>query len=424
MKWNFDLSSKIISAQIDNIFENWYFPIHLHRSDSSIKETMDMPYEFLGPRKIIFGENSIELIPNEMRSLKKENPLIVTDRGIAEAGILDRLLSQFDNARIQYKVFSEVEPDPEIAIMERGKKIFHKGKHDLIVALGGGSSIDTGKVISVLATNKGRVKDYTGIGAVFKKEPIPMIAVPTTAGTGSEVTSIAVVTDKDNKVKLGMKGPQLLPTFAVLDPTLLKSLPPKMIAYTGIDAFSHALESFLSIRSNLITQQLSLAAVKLIYHSLIPFKENPRDVEPASKMLYGSCLAGIAFTNGGLGAVHALAHSIGSHYHLPHGLACALFLPRVLRENKDAALDKYEILFEMLGYQKNGLSKENCADRLIEAVDELIRRLDIPTRLGLMGIKYEVLPGMVSDALKDPPLLGNPKKLDQDRIKWLLESVR
>jgi alcohol dehydrogenase class IV len=389
-----------------------------------VKEAIDMPYEFLGPRKIIMGENSIDLIPNEIRRLKKDNPLIVTDRGIVEAGILNRLLSIFDDAKIKYKVFSEVEPDPEIAIMERGGKIFLEGNHDMIIALGGGSSIDTGKVISVLATNEGSVKDYTVIGAVFKNDPVPIIAIPTTAGTGSEVTYIAVVTDKDNKIKLGMKGPQLLPMIAVLDPTLLKSLPPKMVAYTGIDAFTHALESFLSIRSNLITQQLSLAAVKLIYHSLVPFKENPKDIDLASKMLYGSCLAGIAFTNGGLGAVHALAHTIGSHYHLPHGLACALFLSRVLRENRDAVLDKYEILFGTLGYHKEGLSKENCADKFIEAVDELIEKLEIPTHLKSIGIQHKVLPEMVTDALKDPPLLANPKKFDMDRIKWLLDSVR
>jgi alcohol dehydrogenase class IV len=424
MGWYFYLSSKFVSAQLTAFLKSGIFSIRLHWSDSPIKETMDMPYEFLGPKKIIFGENSIDLIPNEMRSLKKENPLIVTDRGISEAGILDRLLSILDGAKIESKVFSEVEPDPEISIMERGEKIFQEGHHDLIIALGGGSPIDTGKVISILATNKGGVRDFIGIGAVFKNDPIPMIAIPTTAGTGSEVTSVAVVTDGENKAKLGLKGPQLLPVIAVLDPTLLKSLPPKMIAYTGIDAFSHALESFLSIRSNLITQQLSLAAVKLIYHSLIPFKENPRDVENASKMLYGSCLAGMAFTNGGLGAVHALAHTIGSHYHLPHGLACALFLSKVLRENQDVVLDRYGILFETFGYRKNGLSKNDCADRMIEAVDEFIRRLGISTRLEPMGIKYEVLPEMVSDALKDPPLLANPKKFDQDKIKWLLESVR
>lgn len=284
-----------------------------------------MPYEFLGPRKTILGENSIDSIPNEMRRLKKENPLIVTDKGIVEAGILNRLQSTLDGAKIKYKVFAEVEPDPEIAIMERGKEIFHHGNHDLIIALGGGSSIDTGRVISVLATNEGRVKDYVRIGAVFKNDPVPIIAIPTTAAMGSEVTSIAVVTDKENKTKLGMKGPQLLPAVAVLDPTLLKSLPPKMIVYTGIDAFTHALESFLSIRSNLMTQSLSGAAVQLIYHSLVPFKENPGDIELASKMLYASCLAGIAFTNGGLGAVHAFAYTIGGHYHLPHGLAYGVF---------------------------------------------------------------------------------------------------
>jgi alcohol dehydrogenase class IV len=388
------------------------------------KEGIDVTYEFLGPRKIITGENSIDLISNEIRSLKKENPLIVTDYGIAKACILNRLLSIFDDVKIKYEVFSEVESDPEIEIMERGKKAFCEGNHDIVIALGGGSSIDTAKVISVLSTNEGSVKDYTVIGAVFKNDPVPIIAIPTTAGTGSEVTSVAVVTDKDNKIKLGMKNTQLLPAIAILDPTLLGSLPPKMIAYTGVDAFSHAVESFISIRSSLMTQQLSLAAAKLIYHSLIPFKENPKDIELASKMLCGSCLAGMAFTNGGLGAVHALAHSIGSHYHLPHGLICALFLSRVLGENRDAVLDKYEILFETLGYDKKGLSKENCADKLIESVDEFIKKLEIPTHLKSMGIKHEVLPEMVRDTLQAPLMLSNPKKFDRDKIKWLLESVR
>lgn len=383
-----------------------------------------MLYEFLGPRKIIAGENSIDSILNEMKGLKKDNPLIVTDKGIVEAGILSRLLSIFDNAKIKYKVFSEVEPDPEIAIMERGRKICQKGNHDILIALGGGSSIDTAKAISVLATNEGTVKDYTGFGAVFKNDPLPVIAIPTTAGTGSEVTVIAVVTDKENKVKLGMKGAQLLPVAAILDPALLTSLPAKLIASTGFDAFTHALESFMSIRSSIMTQELSLAAAKLIYRSLIPFKENPNNTDLASKMLYGSCLAGLAFSNGGVGAIHALAHSIGSHYHVSHGLACGLFLTGVLRENMEVALDKYETFFEALGYNRNGLSRKECAEKLIEILGEFLRKLELPTSLAAMGIKHEVLPEMIAAVLKDPPLLANPKKYDEGTIRRLLESVR
>jgi alcohol dehydrogenase class IV len=268
------------------------------------------------------------------------------------------------------------------------------------------------------------VKDFFGPGASIKNDPIPVIAIPTTAGTGSEVTTVAVVTDKVNKVKLGMKGLRLLPAVAVLDPTLLRSLPPELIACTGLDAFTHALESFTSTRSHLMTQQFSLAAVKLIYHSLVPFKENPDDMECASRMLYGSCLAGIAFTNGGLGAVHALAHTIGSHYHVPHGLACALFLSRVLRENRDAVLEKYEILSDTLGFREKGSSREECADKFIKAVDELMKKLGLPSHLKSLGIEYHVLPEMVIDALKDPPMLANPRKFDADTTRRLLESVR
>jgi alcohol dehydrogenase class IV len=383
-----------------------------------------MPQEFLAPRRIITGENSIDSLPNEIKGLKKNNPLVVTDAGIVEAGILSRLVSPLDDAKISYKVFSEVEPDPEIAIIERGRKMCREGSHDIIIALGGGSSIDAAKAISVLATNEGGAKDYIGIGAVYKNDPLLVIAIPTTAGTGSEVTSVAVLTDKANQVKLGMKGAQLVPVMAILDPTLLTSLPPKLIASTGLDAFTHALESFMSIRSTFLTQPLSLAAAKMIYHALIPFKENPKNVELASKMLYGSCLAGIAFGNGGVGAMHALAHSIGSHYHVAHGVACGLFIPGVLRENMDATLDKYGEFLEALGYEAKNLSGKECAEKLIEVLGEFILKLELPTSLTSMGIKHEVLPEMITAILKDPPMMANPKKYDEETVRRLLESVR
>jgi len=382
-----------------------------------------MVYEFLGPRKIVAGENSITSAPNEVRSLKGMKPLIVTDAGIANTGLLRRLTSLLDEEKIRYGIFSEVEPDPGFAIVEKGKRVFMEGQYDLLIALGGGSSIDTAKMISFLATNEGTVRDYMGI-VVFKNDPISVIAIPTTAGTGSEVTHTAVVTDVDQKRKLLIKGTQLIPKTAILDPTLLSSLPPEMIAYTGMDAFIHAVESFLSLRSNLMTQQFSLSAVRLIYPSLLPFKENPKNTDLASKMLHGSCLAGIAFTNAALGAVHALAHPIGSHYHLPHGFTCALFLCQVLKENKDAVLEKYGFLLETLGISSQGLSAERCTEKLIEAVDAFMKRLEIPVSLSALGIKHEVQPMMIEDAMKSPGLMANPKKFDRDKIVELLEGVR
>ena len=381
-----------------------------------------MVYEFLGPRKIIAGENSIASVPNEVRSLKGMKPLVVTDPGVAKAGLLERLTSLLDGEKIRYGVFSEVEEDPGIAVVEKGKKAFIEGQHDLLIALGGGSSIDTAKVISCLATNEGTVKDYLGV-VVFKNDPVPIIAIPTTAGTGSEVTYNAIVTDKEAKLKLFTKSFQMIPKAAILDPTLLISLPPKVIANTGMDAFTHAVECFFSQRGNTITQQLSLSAVRLIYASLIPFIENPKDTELASKMLHGSCFAGMAFAHGGLGAVHALSHPIGSHYHVPHGLACALFLCRVLKENKEAALEKYGDLLEMLGISRQGMSAERCADKLIEAVDDFMKRAGIPRSLSALGIKHEVQPLMIEDAMKNPGLITNPKKFDRDKIVELFKSV-
>ncbi|HME45412.1 MAG TPA: iron-containing alcohol dehydrogenase [Syntrophorhabdales bacterium] len=383
-----------------------------------------MPYEFLVPKKMVMGENAIESVPAEINGFKKTNPLVVTDAGVAEAGILNRLLSALDAGRIRHTVFSGVEPDPEIAIIEKGNKVCREGNHDIIIALGGGSSIDAAKAISVLATNEGGAKDYVGIGAVYKNDPLLVIAIPTTAGTGSEVTSVAVLTDKANQVKLGMKGPQLVPAMAILDPTLLTSLPPRLIAATGLDAFTHALESFMSIRSNAFTQSFSLSAAKMVYHSLIPFKENPKNIDLASKMLYGSCLAGIAFGNGGVGAMHALAHAIGSHYHVAHGLACGLVMAAVLRENMDASLEKYGTFLEGLGYNTTGLSGQECAERLIAVLTEFIKKLELPTSLTPMGIRLEVPPEMVAAILKDPPMMANPKKYDEATVRRLLESIR
>ena len=382
-----------------------------------------MGYEFLGPRKIVGGENSITSVPNEVRSLKGMKPLIVTDPGIAEAGLLKRLTSLLDDEKIPYGIFSEVEPDPGFAIVEKGRRVFVEGQYDILIALGGGSSIDAAKIISGLATNEGTVKDYLGT-VVFKNDPVSVIAIPTTAGTGSEVTQTAMVTDQDQKLKLSIRSPQLFPKTAILDPTLLHSLSPQAIAYTGMDAFTHAVESFLSLRSNLITQQLSLSAVRFIYPSLIPFKENPKNTDLAFKMLHGSCLAGIAFTNGGLGAVHALAYPIGSYYHIPHGLACALFLGRVLRENKDAALEKYGVLLEALGITPQGLSAERNAEKLIEAVDAFMKKAEIPTSLSALGIKHEVQPMMIEDAMKSIAWRAIPKKFDRDKVIELLKSVR
>lgn len=382
-----------------------------------------MAYEFLGPRKIVAGDDALNSLPNEVRSLRGARPLIVTDAGIAKSGLLARLTSVMDKENMTYRVFSGVKPDPDTAVVEEGRTVFVEGDHDLLVAFGGGSSIDAAKVISFLATNEGGVKNYVGMPA-FKNDPVAVIAIPTTAGTGSEVTQIAIVTDKEQKLKLPVRSPQLFPKTALLDPSLLAALPSDVIAYTGMDAFSHALESFLSVRSNIITQQLSASAIRLIYPSLVPFKDNPADKELASRMLHGSCLAGIAFTNGGLGAVHALAHPIGSHYHLPHGLTCALFLRQVLDENREAASNKYSLLLETLGISSAGLSSEACADKFIAAVDEFMERLGIPKSLGAMGIHHEVQPMMIEDAMKSPALMANPKKLDRDEVEALLWSAR
>ena len=214
-----------------------------------------MAYEFLGPRKIVAGE-PLASVPAEVRSLKGTRPLIVTDSRNREKRPLRATDVGAGRVKMAHGIFSEVEPDPDIAVAEKGKRAFVEGHYDLLIAFGGGSSIDAAKAVSFLARNDGGVKDYVGM-AVFKNDPVPVVAIPTTAGTGSEVSQIAIVTDKDQKLKLPIRSPHLFPKTAILDATLLTSLPPDVIAYTGMDAFSHAVESFFSTPSNLLTEQFS-----------------------------------------------------------------------------------------------------------------------------------------------------------------------
>jgi len=173
-----------------------------------------------------------------------------------------------------------------------------------------------------------------------------------------------------------------------------------------------------------MTRELSLAAARLIFHALIPFRDNPKDTDLGLKMLNGSCLAGIAFGNGGVGAMHALAHTIGSYYHVPHGIACGLFLTRVLRENMDAALDRYGVFLAVLGYDTKGLSQSACAGKLIQVIDEFMYKLEIPATLASMGFKLTILPEMIAAVMKDPPMMANPKKYDEETVRRLLESAR
>ena len=377
-------------------------------------------YQVWNPGRLVFGPGALAEITKEFTP--RDRPLIVTDQGISRAGILDQVTSLFEKAGTRYELFDQVEADPPIEVVERAAALYRERGCSSLVGLGGGSSIDTAKAVAVRAGDDGTLKEYASGRPI--QGPLPRIyAIPTTAGTGSEVSSVAVVSDLQGGVKLGIKSPLLVPQVALLDPLLLATVPSGVASETGADALSHAIESFLSVNSNAITEAQALSAMRMITSNLERFSADPRELEAAGQMLLGSCLAGLSFANAGLGLVHGLAHSVGAYFHIPHGLSCALYLAPVMEFNAPACADKFVSMAEALGVDVRGLSPEEAAAGAVGAVRSLFERLHIPKTFSEMGIAFQLHPKMVDDAHSAPVTRGNPRKAEPAQIEELFLSV-
>ncbi|MCG8687452.1 MAG: iron-containing alcohol dehydrogenase, partial [Desulfobacterales bacterium] len=290
------------------------------------------PFEFLCTSKIIFEAGGAQKLGEKLKAQGWNNAFITADKGIVESGLVDKIVAPFDQEGVNYTVFSDFEANPSVEAIENGSKVFKESKCDVLIGIGGGSSMDTAKGIAILATNPGPLQDYEGPEKIPNPVP-PIVAVPTTAGTGAEVTATTVLSDHARKYKLSIRSGHLIPVIAVLDPSLLSSLPPKMIAATGMDALVHAIEAYISVMASPITEHLSLGAIKTISENLRLFYANPENNEAAGNMLLASTMAGIAFANARVGCVHALAHSLGGFYNMPHGLACSTLLAPSIEYN-------------------------------------------------------------------------------------------
>jgi alcohol dehydrogenase len=325
------------------------------------------------PTAIIFRAGALselgEVVQDKLRSAR---PLLVTDRGVVRAGIAEKVLSQLP----AIPTFDDVEQNPRHTTVDRGGEIARKLKPNLIIGLGGGSVLDAAKAIALLATNPGRIEDYEG-REKNKSAPLPVLAVPTTCGTGSEVTWVAVITHTGRRFKMSIKGPLMYPAVALVDPDLLTTLPSHLVASTGLDALTHAVEAFTVKPASFITDMLALEALRLIFRYLPgAYSDIKKNAEAREGLMKGSVLAGMAFGNSDVGAVHCLAESIGSLYDTPHGVANAVFLPFVMEFNLEVAKDKYAAIAAVAGLEAK--TKEDAAGRLIEKIKELSRDLSIP----------------------------------------------
>lgn len=389
-------------------------------------------WEYFSTQNIIFGNGAINQINNVLHRYKAKNVLIVTDQGLVQAGILDTILDAINKDEFNIEIYDQAIPEvPLPSVIEAYEFAKEKNATDVIIGIGGGSSIDLAKVIALLVKYGGHPRDY------FKEESVPgpiapLIAIPTTAGTGSEVTQVAVVNDVEKYLKVGISDNYLRPAVALLDPKLTVSLPPYVTACSGIDALSHAIESFTAIEyKNLnaegkvsfqgsfpITDALALKAIELIADNLVLAVQQGSNLEARTNMMLGSLLAGMAFSNAGTALAHALAYPIGGKVNSPHGEVTGLLLPYAMRYNSEVAKEKMEQISNVL---KNRYGKD---EHPADIVEQMLKDIGLPTKLSQIGIKEEDLEEIAEKSLTIERLIrNNPRVPNKDSLVELLRAA-
>jgi len=378
---------------------------------------------FLSPNKVILGKGTVQQIGAEVKALGGKNPLIVTDEGVAKAGLVAQIENALTAAGLKYGIFDKVEPEPAARIVDAGSAVARKGKHDVIIGFGGGSSLDVAKGVSLCAAHGGKVLDYVGIDMVPGRG-LPKILVPTTAGTGSEVTRVFVVTDETDNTKKVVYSSYVLSEVGLLDPMLTLTMPPSVTAATGFDALVHAIESYVSVNTTPFAEILALEAVSLIAHNLPIACAKGSNVQARYNMLLAATLAGMAFTSGGLGAVHGLSYPLGTEYHMSHGKSNAIMLPHIMKFNITGNMEKYARIAEAMGECITGLSPYEAAKKAVEAVKQLLNIVNIPFRLSEYGISKKDVKKLVEGGMKQARLfVPNPKDPSEKDVQGIYEDA-
>lgn len=388
-------------------------------------------YEFFCPVKVIAGHAALEHIPYELTMLSASRPLLVTDKGVRGAGLVDHVVGAFAESNIDIvEIFDDVPPDSSTYVVKDVARIYRENQCDSIIAVGGGSVIDTSKAANILVSENGDdLSGFAGI-SVLTRPLKPFFVVPTTAGTGSEVTLVAVISDPDQGVKLPFSSYFLLPNAAVLDPRMTLTLPPHITAMTAMDAMTHAVEAFCGLAKNPISDAYATGAIKKISENLLPVLDEPENAERRLELAQASTMAGIAFSNSMVGLVHALGHSLGALCHLPHGLCMNLFMPYVLEYNLAEHSDTIgELLLYLAGpdeYARTPSAQRGA--RAIEVIralrDELYRRCQLPRTLSETGkVRQDQLEKLAEMALDDGAVLLNPTEVDYDDALKVLQRA-
>jgi alcohol dehydrogenase len=383
-------------------------------------------FQFDAPNTILHGAGALNQLPQLIAALGAERVLIVTDPGIAALGVVDRVVGLLDGAGIEHVVFDEVQPDPTVDNVNAGVEVLESFRADCVVGLGGGSPLDAAKVIAIRSTNPEPLSAFAGLHRI-KNMGLPVIAVPTTAGTGSEATKVAVITDTLRNVKMMMLSRPLMPTAAIVDYELSSSMPAGLTAAVGVDTLTHGIEAYVSAKANALTAPLALECVRLCAQHLVTAWREPHAPEARAGMALAATLGGMAFSNSSVCLVHGMSRPLGAVFHLPHGLSNAILLPTVTRFSWEAAAGRYADIARVVRCATLDLPDERACENLVEWLEDLNRVLCLPRLSQCPGVEranFDAnLEKMSDDALASGSPMNNPRVPTREQISSLYSEV-
>ncbi len=372
--------------------------------------------------EVIFGVGALREAGPVARRMGGRRPLLVSDPGVMAAGWVERALPSLADAGLCCHVWHDLTPNPKDVEVGAAFEAYTAAGCDVLLAIGGGSCIDAAKGIAILSGNGGRILDYAGIDRVPGPIP-PMVMIPTTGGSGADVTRFCVITDTARRIKCTIAGGALVPNASVIDPTLHATMPSDLTAHTGLDALSHAIESHVSKAANFLSRTHALGAIRGVMAHLSAALDDPADLAAREGMARAALQAGLAFSSALLGATHAISHQIGGRLDLPHGLLNAILLPHVMRFNAEADPAPYTAVADALGVCTRALDAAEAAEAAIESVVDLARQAGIPTRLGAVGVRPEDIPVFAHTALLDAYITTNPRPVTEQDVERICRAA-
>lgn len=382
--------------------------------------TMQRLRKFVAP-EFIYGPEAITMAGKYCLDFGAKKVLIVTDPGVLAAGTVTQVVAALEAVGIETAIFSGVSPNPRAAEVMAGAEFYQRSGCDVIVAVGGGSPMDCAKGIGIVSTNKRHILEFVGVDNVAVPGP-PLICIPTTAGSSADVSQFAIITNEQERVKLAIISKMVVPDVSLIDPATTLSMGNYLTACTGIDALVHAIEAFVSTAHSPIMDLHAQEAIRLIGANLLPVLERPGDLELREKMMRGSLEAGLAFSNASLGAVHAMAHSLGGYLDLPHGECNAILLEHVLAYNYAVAPERYDKIGEALGLDLRGMNPGQKRRAILEVIQHLRKAAGISKTLGDRGVKITDIPVLAGKAMADPCVITNPRRPTQRDLEVIYEE--